>query len=688
MRIWASVVHYRLSALAATGALGVYSGAVWPLRPPYAADSLPDFEPLAEPDDALKRARPRYPQRRLPSAKHYKYLIAGGGTAAATALNTIASEATPENAGKTLLVTPRLAEEPVPVEEPECDAGAVGILGRLGLGAVSNEREGGPLVELVVGPSIEAVDPVSRTVTLDSGEVIGYEKLLLATGGFSDEEALFRRICSLEAQKMVGYASSSVEELERLATAPRGLNGDPPHVTVVGGSWAATALAASIISRGVAVTMSHSEPAYLARHLPKYASQDVLRRFKFAADDADVNVDTLAYSALNYVNCGPVPLQFRRNTLGPAAEEVEATVHVSTVFDAYDIMQFRSDYVVFAPTVLPSATFLSDLPTDDSGRLIAGPELSVYSDVYAAGACLSGGSSASDLAAWSKDRAITTGRHAARNMLGGRAPFVDCKPSRVEIELPSLCLKMTCIGDIDGSLETFGYFLASRERDAPSGGGELLAGIVFYVRPVRQDRIEVMGACAWDGQYGHIGRIDLALAGDCVVELMNHSDEFLDEDSGNGVYDRRHVEAKLRKLAEEQFKIVTAAKDTGPESHSKGAPQHVEALPDVEAAHSSEEKSSETSPGIDEAESSSEAVSPDEDPDPHISSVAVQYDEAFIRSPRERFLRLHKSARNVPLKESEILFVGDKSLGAASGTSAKERSDAALHEMFRKAREH
>src|SRR5213076_3267591 len=38
-------------------------------------------------------------------------------------------------------------------------------------------------VELRSGPSVAAVDPAAHTVTLDSGEELGYQKVLIATGG-------------------------------------------------------------------------------------------------------------------------------------------------------------------------------------------------------------------------------------------------------------------------------------------------------------------------------------------------------------------------------------------------------------------------------------------------------------------------------------------------------------------------
>src|SRR6476661_5567605 len=38
-------------------------------------------------------------------------------------------------------------------------------------------------VELRHGPTVAAIDPAAHTVTLDSGEELGYAKILIATGG-------------------------------------------------------------------------------------------------------------------------------------------------------------------------------------------------------------------------------------------------------------------------------------------------------------------------------------------------------------------------------------------------------------------------------------------------------------------------------------------------------------------------
>src|SRR5215831_5185028 len=38
-------------------------------------------------------------------------------------------------------------------------------------------------IKLRCGPAVAAVDPAAHTITLDSGEELGYDKLLIATGG-------------------------------------------------------------------------------------------------------------------------------------------------------------------------------------------------------------------------------------------------------------------------------------------------------------------------------------------------------------------------------------------------------------------------------------------------------------------------------------------------------------------------
>jgi NADPH-dependent 2,4-dienoyl-CoA reductase/sulfur reductase-like enzyme len=108
-------------------------------------------------------------------------------------------------------------------------------------------------VELLLGVRAEALDPAARTVTLDSGVELGYEKLLIATGGAA------RRLPFLG-----GF--ENVHALRTLADARR-LRGElvpGARLTIVGAGFIGQEVAATARKLGVEVTMIEALPAPLA----------------------------------------------------------------------------------------------------------------------------------------------------------------------------------------------------------------------------------------------------------------------------------------------------------------------------------------------------------------------------------------------------------------------------------------
>eukprot|EP00173_Palmaria_palmata_P000999 Plantae.Rhodophyta-Palmaria_palmata.ctg1519.p1 GENE.Plantae.Rhodophyta-Palmaria_palmata.ctg1519~~Plantae.Rhodophyta-Palmaria_palmata.ctg1519.p1 ORF type:complete len:204 (+),score=46.59 Plantae.Rhodophyta-Palmaria_palmata.ctg1519:181-792(+) len=49
-----------------------------------------------------------------------------------------------------------------------------------------------------------------------------------------------------------------------------------------------------------------------------------------------------------------------------------------------------------------------------------------------------------------------------------------------------------------------------------------------------------------------------------------------------------------------------------------------------------------------------------------------------------KFARFHRPARSVPLRDSEVMFMGDENLGAISGVPLKDKKNAALDELTKK----
>ncbi|WP_416061366.1 nitrite reductase large subunit NirB [Rhodococcus indonesiensis] len=77
-----------------------------------------------------------------------------------------------------------LCEEPLPAYDRVGLSSYVGSWDSKELALAGNEYEGDDLVDLRIGTRAAAVDRAGRTVTTDTGEVIGYDALVLATGSY------------------------------------------------------------------------------------------------------------------------------------------------------------------------------------------------------------------------------------------------------------------------------------------------------------------------------------------------------------------------------------------------------------------------------------------------------------------------------------------------------------------------
>lgn len=114
-------------------------------------------------------------------------------------------------------------------------------------------------VERLVETSVASVDPDAHQVTLESGEVIGYEKILIATGGQN------RRLDVPGAQLPGIHQLRTVAECDAI----KGETGEGRHAAVVGMSFIGSEVAASLTQLGVRVTAGFPEAVPLERVLGK-----------------------------------------------------------------------------------------------------------------------------------------------------------------------------------------------------------------------------------------------------------------------------------------------------------------------------------------------------------------------------------------------------------------------------------
>ncbi|GEJ55475.1 NAD(P)/FAD-dependent oxidoreductase [Anaeromyxobacter diazotrophicus] len=178
----------------------------------------------------------------------FKYVVIGGGMTGHAAAQGIRSV---DAAGSIAIV----GDEPArPYARPP-----------LTKGLWTGQEEGSIWLPAVEGVSLRAgeraiaIDRGARRVTLEGGESLGYERLLLATGGTP------RRLPFADAG-VVYYRT--VADYRRVRALPVG-----KHVAVVGGGFIGSELAASLTTAGHRVTLLFPERGIGARLFPPDLSE-------------------------------------------------------------------------------------------------------------------------------------------------------------------------------------------------------------------------------------------------------------------------------------------------------------------------------------------------------------------------------------------------------------------------------
>jgi NADPH-dependent 2,4-dienoyl-CoA reductase/sulfur reductase-like enzyme len=181
--------------------------------------------------------------------REYRYLVAGGGMAADAACKAIRQH---DDDGTIVLVSGEL--DP-PYERPP-------LTKALWKGASEDSIWRGTRdlgVDLELGRIIVSLDLVAGRATDDTGQVYGYERLLLATGGAP-------RWFPFPADAAVYYRT--LDDYRRL----RELAADGARFAVIGGGFIGSEIAAALAMNGVEVTMVFPEQGIGARMFPSELS--------------------------------------------------------------------------------------------------------------------------------------------------------------------------------------------------------------------------------------------------------------------------------------------------------------------------------------------------------------------------------------------------------------------------------
>lgn len=243
-------------------------------------------------------------------------------------------------------------------------------------------------VELMTGKSVIALDPASRTVKVQGGEEIGFGKALLATGAMVNilrvDGAQLEGIHYLRA---FGNADSIRDDVA-----------GAEHVVLVGGSYIAAEVAATLTAMGKCCTMVMIEQEPLSRGF----GAEVGRWFR----------ELLASRGIE-IHGGETVTAFEGD------ERVERVLTESG-------LEIDCDAVVVGAGVRPDTMLAGRAGLEVGDGIICGPGLETsVAGIFAAGDCASYESEIHGrrirVEHW--DVAMQQGRHAARAMLGDERPY-------------------------------------------------------------------------------------------------------------------------------------------------------------------------------------------------------------------------------------------------------------------------
>lgn len=194
----------------------------------------------------------------------YKYVIIGGGLAGGRACENVRRV---DAAGSIALVA---GEPRLPYQRPPLSKGY--LTGKEGLDKVYLKEEAfyaQNKIAVISGVRATKLDRAARQVTLADGRVLGYEKLLLATG------AQARRL-PIAGSDLPGVCTlRTIDDADAIrAVATAGV-----RALVVGGSFIGCEVAASLAQLGVAVTMAFLETRLLERVVTAELSEYIARKY-------------------------------------------------------------------------------------------------------------------------------------------------------------------------------------------------------------------------------------------------------------------------------------------------------------------------------------------------------------------------------------------------------------------------
>lgn len=311
-------------------------------------------------------------------------------------------------------------------------------------------------VSLITGHKVVRIEPAEQRAYLDSGQVVKYDKCLIATGGKPKNLPVFENAPPEVKERLILYRSADdfLKLFELFEKAK--------SITIVGGGFLGSELACvlgrrkHVLGLDVTVTQMFPEAGVLAKVLPEYLSTWSTGKVR-----AEGNAVTLLHSVMN------------RNVLGTIVMENVDIVSASKNDGRVSLKlsngtSHDAEYIVVAVGLEPNTELAatSGLEVDPvSGGFVVNAELEARSNLFVAGDA----SSFYDIQLGRRrvehyDHAIVSGRLAGQNMVGLKQPYTNQSMFWSDLG-PDIGFE--AVGLVDSSLDTVAVFAKDKPPEKP-----------------------------------------------------------------------------------------------------------------------------------------------------------------------------------------------------------------------------
>jgi len=273
-------------------------------------------------------------------------VIIGAGQAGASAILELRSN---KFEGKIILIGD---EAHLPYERPPLSKDVILKPEETKVEILSEEKLAALGVEHIRGNGAVKINPEAKTVELQKGEVVAYDKLLLATGGAA------RRLPNFDALGKHVYTLRNLEDSQALVPVLQA----GQRIVLIGGGVIGLELASSARFKDCQVTVIEMGPMVMGRSSPQILSEFLLAQQRLAG------VDVRLSSSI--AGC--------RLEQNPQGEEVVITLEGGE--------ELRADAVIYGIGIVPNAQLALDAGLAVEGAIQVNENCQTsHPDIYAAG---------------------------------------------------------------------------------------------------------------------------------------------------------------------------------------------------------------------------------------------------------------------------------------------------------------